>query len=44
MNRAIEVNGLRPVIDRVFPFEQACEALRYLEAAAHVGKVVVSVA
>ena len=44
MNRAIEVNGLRPVIDRVFPFEQAREALRYLEAAAHVGKVVVSVA
>ena len=43
MNRAIAVNGLRPVIDRVFPFDQAREALRYLQAAEHVGKVVISV-
>jgi NADPH:quinone reductase-like Zn-dependent oxidoreductase len=43
MNRAIAVNGLRPVIDRVFPFEQAREALRHLQAAGHVGKVVISV-
>jgi NADPH:quinone reductase-like Zn-dependent oxidoreductase len=43
MNRAIGVNGLRPVIDRVFPFEQAPEALRHLQAAGHVGKVVISV-
>ncbi len=43
MNRAISVNGLRPVIDRVFPFDQAREALRYLQAADHVGKVVISV-
>jgi NADPH:quinone reductase-like Zn-dependent oxidoreductase len=31
------------VIDRVFPFEQAREALRHLQAAGHVGKVVISV-
>ncbi len=43
MNRAIAVNGLRPVIDRVFPFEQAREAFRHLQAAGHVGKVVISV-
>lgn len=43
MNRAISVNGLRPVIDRVFPFEQAREALRHLQGAGHVGKVVISV-
>jgi NADPH:quinone reductase-like Zn-dependent oxidoreductase len=43
MNRAIAVTGLRPVIDRVFPFEQAREALRHLQAAGHVGKVVISV-
>lgn len=43
MNRAIALNGLRPVIDRVFPFEQAREALRHLEGAGHVGKVVISV-
>ncbi len=34
------MNGLKPVIDRVFPFEQAPEALRIWRAATHVGKVV----
>lgn len=42
MNRAIEVNQLRPVIDRVFPFEEAPAALAYLESGAHFGKVVVA--
>jgi NADPH:quinone reductase-like Zn-dependent oxidoreductase len=43
MNRALAVNALEPVIDRVFSFEQAREALRHLQAAGHVGKVVISV-
>ena len=43
MNRAIEMHGIRPVIDRVFPFAEAREALRYLESAAHIGKVVISI-
>jgi NADPH:quinone reductase-like Zn-dependent oxidoreductase len=43
MNRTLEAEGLRPVIDRVFPFEQAPDALRYLQGAQHVGKVVISV-
>jgi NADPH:quinone reductase-like Zn-dependent oxidoreductase len=43
MNRAIEANKLRPVIDRVFPFEQSVEALNYLESGAHFGKVVINV-
>ncbi len=43
MNRAIAVNRMRPVIDRVFPFAQAPEALRYLREAQHVGKIVISV-
>jgi len=43
MNRAIAVNGLKPVIDRVFPFDQAREALRHLQGAGHVGKVVISI-
>ena len=43
LNRALEVSGLRPVIDRVFPFDQAREAFRHLQAAGHVGKVVISV-
>jgi NADPH:quinone reductase-like Zn-dependent oxidoreductase len=43
MNRAIATNGLKPVVDRVFSFDQAREALRHLQAAGHVGKVVISI-
>jgi NADPH:quinone reductase-like Zn-dependent oxidoreductase len=43
MLRAIDGNQLRPVIDRVFEFDQAIEALKYLESGAHSGKVVISV-
>jgi hypothetical protein len=32
MNRAIEVNGIRPVADKVFPFDQAPNAFRALAA------------
>lgn len=42
MNRAIETAGMRPVVDRVFPFAEAREAYRYLESAAHFGKIVIS--
>jgi NADPH:quinone reductase-like Zn-dependent oxidoreductase len=42
MNRAIALHQLRPVIDRVFAFEEAAKALQYLEAAQHFGKVVIS--
>ena len=41
MNRAIALHGLRPVVDRVFPFEQAREALAYMESQAHFGKIVI---
>jgi len=44
MNRAIAVHGLRPVVDQVFPFEQAPEALAHLASGQHFGKVVVRVA
>ena len=43
MNRAMEINGVHPVIDRVFPFAQAREAYRYLESGAHFGKVCIGV-
>lgn len=43
MNRAISVRELRPVVDRVFPFEEAREAFRYMESAAHFGKISVRV-
>jgi NADPH:quinone reductase-like Zn-dependent oxidoreductase len=39
MNRAIAAAGLKPVVDRVFAFEEARQALRYLESGAHFGKV-----
>lgn len=37
---ATVAHKIRPVIDRVFPFDQGVEAYRHLEAAQHVGKVV----
>ncbi|HEX3349344.1 MAG TPA: NAD(P)-dependent alcohol dehydrogenase [Acetobacteraceae bacterium] len=43
MNRAITVHRLQPVIDKVFPFEDAKGAYRYLESGAHFGKVVIRV-
>jgi NADPH:quinone reductase-like Zn-dependent oxidoreductase len=42
MNRAIEVNGLRPVIDRVFTFDEVKRALRYYEDTRPFGKVVIA--
>ena len=43
LNRAIETNGIKPVIDKVFPFEAAPEAYAYQAAGQHFGKIVVSV-
>jgi NADPH:quinone reductase-like Zn-dependent oxidoreductase len=42
MNRAIAVNRLKPIIDRVFPFDQVVEAFRYYEKTRPFGKVVIS--
>lgn len=44
MNRLISTTGLKPVVDKVFAFEQAPEAFEYLKSQKHVGKVVVKVA
>jgi NADPH:quinone reductase-like Zn-dependent oxidoreductase len=41
MNRAIVANGLRPVIDKVFPFDNVREALAYMESGSHFGKIVI---
>jgi len=43
MNRAIAVNGMKPVIDKVFPFAAARDAYRHLQSAAHFGKVAIRV-
>jgi len=41
--RFVDASGVKPVIDRVFPFGQAQDAYRYLESGAHFGKVVIDV-
>jgi NADPH:quinone reductase-like Zn-dependent oxidoreductase len=43
MNRAIAFHKLKPVIDRVFPFKEAPDALRHMESGAHFGKVCIRV-
>lgn len=43
MNRALETTGTTPVIDRVFEFDAARDAYRYLESGDHQGKVVVDI-
>ncbi|MFH8533889.1 NAD(P)-dependent alcohol dehydrogenase [Streptomyces tendae] len=42
MNETITRGGLRPVIDRVFPFDEAPEAVAHFERGPHFGKVVIS--
>ena len=41
MNRAIESNQLKPVIDKTFSFEEVREALKYMESGSHFGKIVI---
>jgi NADPH:quinone reductase-like Zn-dependent oxidoreductase len=43
MNRALIVNRIRPLVDRVFPFEEAPAAYHYQASRAFVGKIVVTV-
>jgi NADPH:quinone reductase-like Zn-dependent oxidoreductase len=43
MNRAFAAAQLKPVIDRTFPFEEAREALQYLESGSHFGKIVIRI-
>jgi NADPH:quinone reductase-like Zn-dependent oxidoreductase len=42
MNRALETNGIRPVIDKVFPFEHAVDAFRHHASGSFVGKIVIA--
>jgi NADPH:quinone reductase-like Zn-dependent oxidoreductase len=43
MNRAIVLNDIHPVIDRIFAFAEAKEAFRYLQRGVHFGKVVITI-
>jgi NADPH:quinone reductase-like Zn-dependent oxidoreductase len=41
MNRFIELHQLKPVIDRIFGYDESREALKSLESGAHFGKIVI---
>ena len=41
MIRAIDANGLKPVLDQSFPLERLADAFRRQETGAHFGKIVV---
>lgn len=43
MIRAIEANGIRPVIDRHFPLEQIADAFRHQESGKHFGKICLNI-
>jgi NADPH:quinone reductase-like Zn-dependent oxidoreductase len=44
MNRAILANEIKPVIDRVFGFDEVQAAYKHMASGAHFGKIVISVA
>jgi NADPH:quinone reductase-like Zn-dependent oxidoreductase len=41
--RFAEAVALKPVVDRVFTFDQAREAYRHMESGSHFGKVIIAV-
>ena len=41
MNRAIGVNGIKPVVDRVFGFDEVRAGLEYMASGKHFGKIVI---
>jgi NADPH:quinone reductase-like Zn-dependent oxidoreductase len=43
MNRAIDINKIKPVVDQVFPFDQAADAFRCQASGDFLGKVVITV-
>ncbi|MDX3225810.1 NAD(P)-dependent alcohol dehydrogenase [Streptomyces sp. ME19-01-6] len=42
LNRAVAAHRVRPVIDRVFPFDEVPDAFRYIQSGGGFGKVVIS--
>jgi NADPH:quinone reductase-like Zn-dependent oxidoreductase len=40
---AIALHGMKPVIDRTFPFDQAKDAFLHLASGAHFGKVAIAI-
>ena len=44
MVAAMTLNGVKPLIDRVYPFEQVLDALKYMESGEKLGKIVIKIA
>jgi NADPH:quinone reductase-like Zn-dependent oxidoreductase len=44
MNAAIEANGLKPPIDKVFPFDKAVDAIKHAQSQKFFGKIVIKIA
>jgi NADPH:quinone reductase-like Zn-dependent oxidoreductase len=42
LNRALQVNAIQPVVDKVFDFNDTPEALRHMQRGDHFGKVVIT--
>jgi NADPH:quinone reductase-like Zn-dependent oxidoreductase len=42
MNRALSANGMQPVVDRIFPFDQARQAFDLMAAGGHFGKIAIA--
>jgi NADPH:quinone reductase-like Zn-dependent oxidoreductase len=42
MNAFLEEHRVRPLIDRVFAFEEAAEAFEYMDSGDHMGKIVIA--
>src|SRR5271169_41746 len=43
MNRAVAANAIKPVIDKVFGFDEVQAAYKHMASGAHFGKIVISV-
>lgn len=43
MNRAIQLHGMKPAVDRVFSFDEAPAAFDYLRSGSHFGKVCIRI-
>ena len=43
LNRAISASGIKPVIDKVFGFDEVKAAYNHMAAGAHFGKIVIRV-
>jgi NADPH:quinone reductase-like Zn-dependent oxidoreductase len=44
MNRAIAANAIKPVIDKVFGFDDVQAAYKHMAAGTHFGKIVIRLA